>query len=89
MRVAKGDVVNLQIYACRMLIKKRNKGREEKVIKGGKRSDKYDAVARKEEGTGGVDEVGWWRRVRESVRRITSYLMLRGDSEKGKKRRTR
>ena len=66
-----------------VMIKKRNKG---KVIKGGKRSDKYDAVARKEGETGGV---GWWRRVRESVRRITSYLMLRGDSEKGKKRRTR
>ena len=49
------------------------------AIKGG--------VARKEGETSGVDEVGWWRGVRESVRRITSYLMLRGDSEKGKKRR--
>ena len=55
--MAKGDVVNLQIYACRMLIKKKDKGREEKVIKGGKRGDKYGAVVRKEGGTGGVDEV--------------------------------
>ena len=38
--MAKGDVVNLQIYACRMLIKKKDKGREEKVIKGGKRSER-------------------------------------------------
>ena len=55
------------------------------MIKGGKRGDKYGTVARKEGETGGVDEVkvivlmrvgGWRRGVRESVRRITSYLML-------------
>ena len=46
------------------------------VIKGG--------VARKEGGTSGVLRL---RGVRESVRRITSYLMLRGDSERGERSR--
>ena len=52
-----GDVVNLQIYARWMLLRK-DKGREEKVMKGGKRGDKYGAVARKEGEAGGVDEEG-------------------------------